>query len=131
MGRIQHEWQDTKYVLARIGDGVNAARKSYFRFVRKAIDQGRRPELLGGGLLRSVGGCSALMALRDSETRMVSDERILGSSEFVEKVLKSANEAYERQTKIRVQGIGLSQLIDNVAAWLEVDVELILSPSRQ
>jgi hypothetical protein len=71
------------------------------------------------------------MALRDSETRMVSDERILGSSEFVEKVLKSANEAYERQTKIRVQGIGLSQLIDNVAAWLEVDVELILSPSRQ
>ena len=69
--------------------------------------------------------------MRGSETLMVSDERILGSSEFVEKVLKSANEAYERKTKIRAKGITLSQLIDNVAAGLDMDVELIISPSRQ
>ena len=49
----------------------------------------------------------------------------------MEEVLKSANEAYERKTKIQAQGIGLSQLIDKVAARLEVNSELILSASRQ
>ena len=89
----------------------------------KAIDQGRRSELAGGGRVRSVGGWSALKTLRDSETRMVSDERVLGSSEFVEKVLKSADEAYERKTKIRAKGISPGQLIDNVAARLEFKSE--------
>ena len=44
MGRVNHDWQDTNYVLARFGDSVKEARKSYLRFVRKAIDQGRRPD---------------------------------------------------------------------------------------
>ncbi|MCP4297226.1 MAG: hypothetical protein GY786_16615 [Proteobacteria bacterium] len=98
MGRVKLDWQDTNYVLSRFGDSVKEARKSYLRFVRKAIDQGRRPELVGGGLLRSIGGWSALKAIRGTETRVISDERILGSSGFVETVLKSANEAYERKT---------------------------------
>jgi hypothetical protein len=62
------------------------------------FDQGRRPELVGGGLLRSIGGWSALKAIRGTETRVISDEHILGNSEFVETVLKSANEAYVRKT---------------------------------
>jgi hypothetical protein len=101
------------------------------RFVRKGIDQGRRPELVGGGLLRSIGGWSALKAMRDTETRVISDERILGSSDFVEMVLKSANEAYERRTAIQAQGIDLEQLIGIVAARLDLEVDLILSSSRQ
>jgi REP element-mobilizing transposase RayT len=131
MGRVKHDWQDTNYVLARFGDSVKEARKSYLKFVRKAIDQGRRPELVGGGLLRSIGGWSALKAIRGTETRVISDERILGSSEFVETVLKSANEAYERKTVIQAKGINLDHLIGIVAARLELDVDLILSSSRQ
>ncbi len=131
MGRIRHDWQDTDYVLARFGDSVRGARKSYLSFVRKGIDQGCRPELVGGGLLRSVGGWSALKALRDTATWVISDERILGSSEFVEKVLKSANEAYDRRAAIQAQGIDLDQLIGMVAGRLDLDVDLILSSSRQ
>jgi hypothetical protein len=131
MGRIKHDWQDTDYVLARFGDSVREARKSYLRFVRKGIDQGRRPELVGGGLLRSIGGWSALKAMRDTATRVISDERILGSSEFVEKVLKSANEAYDRRAAIQAEGIDLEQLIGIVAARLDLGVDLILSSSRQ
>ncbi len=82
---------------------------SFLRFVRKAIDQGRRPELVGRGLVRSVGGRSALKALRHTATRVVSDERILGSSEFVERVLKSANLAYERKTEIKAKGNPIKQ----------------------
>ena len=131
MGRIKHDWQDTNYVLARFGESVEKARKSYLSFVRKAIYQGRRPELVGGGLIRSIGGWSELKAIRDTETRIVSDERILGSSEFVEKVLKSANEAYERKTAIQAKGINIDHLVDIVAARMNIDVNLILSSSRQ
>ena len=131
MGRIKHDWQYTNYVLARFGDSVKKARKSYLSFVRKGIDQRRRPELVGGGLLRSIGGWSALKAMRDTETRVISDERILGSNEFVEMVLKSANEAYDRRTVIQAQGINLDPLIGTVAARLDLEVDLILSSSRQ
>jgi len=131
MGRIKHDWQDTNYVLARFGESVEEARKSYLSFVRKTIDQGRRPELVGGGLLRSIGGWSALKTVQNTEMRLVSDERILGSSEFVEKVLKRANEAYERRTAIQAKGINIDHLISIVATRMDIDVDLILSSSRQ
>jgi hypothetical protein len=54
--------------------------------------------------------------MRHTATRLISDERILGSSEFVEMVLKSANEAYERKAVIQAQGINLDQQIGIVAA---------------
>ena len=111
-------------MLARFGDSEREARKTYLSFVRKGIDQGRRPEpeLVGGGLLRSIGDWSALKAMRDTATRVISDERILGSSEFVEKVLKSAKEAYDRRAAIQAQGIDLDKLIGIVAARLDLDV---------
>ncbi len=75
--RIKHNWQATNYVLARFGDSEREAGKSYLSFVRKGINQGRRPGLVGGGLLRSIGGWSALKVLRDTATRVISSERIL------------------------------------------------------
>jgi len=130
-GRVNHDWQDTDYVLARFGDTKKKAIKLYLEFIRKGVNQGRRPELVGGGLIRSVGGWSALKAVRSSELRIVSDERILGSSEFAETVLKAANEAYDRKTQIQARGVNLGQLIDIVACRLEIDIDLILSSSRQ
>jgi hypothetical protein len=46
--------------------------------------QGRRPELQGGGLVRSLGGWAAVAHLRRGREAYVGDERILGSSTFVE-----------------------------------------------
>jgi hypothetical protein len=81
MGRIDQNWQDTAYILKRFGESVTAARRSYAAFVSKGISDGRRPDLVGGGLLRSVGGWSALKAIRATGMRVMGDERILGSSE--------------------------------------------------
>jgi hypothetical protein len=59
------------------------ARQAYRRYVADGIRQGKRPELSGGGLARSVGGREKLEELRRGRERWASDERILGSSEFV------------------------------------------------
>ena len=53
MGKIKNEWQDRDYVLRWIGKKQGEAKNAYRNYVKKAIDQGRRPELVGGGLIRS------------------------------------------------------------------------------
>jgi len=90
MGKVKNEWQDRDYVLKWFGKKEGEAIKNYRNYVKKGIDQGRRPELVGGGLIRSLGGWSAVKALRRSGDRELSDDRILGSGEFVERIIKEA-----------------------------------------
>ena len=131
MGRIKNDWQDTDYVLARFGKKESVARKAYKAFVSEGISRGRRPDLVGGGLVRSIGGWSALKDLRETNTRVISDERILGSSEFVESVLKNANEAYERRTEAVAKGMSNDQVIDAVAKYLDLDTDAIEKKGRK
>ena len=46
-------------------------------FVSEGAKEGRRPELVGGGLLRSLGGWKGLKELRNSGEKVRGDERIL------------------------------------------------------
>jgi hypothetical protein len=58
---------------------------------------GKRPELTGGGLIRSLGGWGQAKTLRRTGTRLKSDERILKESDFVEQVLSPTNEQMDRR----------------------------------
>jgi hypothetical protein len=84
MGWKKHEWHDTKYVLSYFGKKLPESKKGYLSYVKKGIDQGRRPELTGGGLVRSPGGWSMIKKLRlKGQDRIKGNERILGDGEFV------------------------------------------------
>jgi len=48
--------------------------------------KGGRPELVGGGLIRSLGGWFEVLALRRRDVKEASDQRILGDGDFVEQV---------------------------------------------
>src|SRR4030067_1176379 len=43
--------------------------------------QGRRPELVVGGLIRSLGGCSQVLSIRSSGETMIYVSRLLGSGD--------------------------------------------------
>ncbi len=58
--------------------------------MEKGIAQGRRPELVGGGLIRSAGGWSVIKTMRQVQDHMKSDERILGDGDFTQSVLDEA-----------------------------------------
>jgi len=131
MGKVKRPWQDTTYVLALYGKSIRASRRAYLNFVSKGIAFGRRPDLVGGGLIRSIGGWSALSAMLSSHLRVISDERILGSSDFVESVLKHANEVYEQKTLAKAKGIDLNALIDAAANYFEINAEIINGASKQ
>jgi putative transposase len=89
MGEAAHGFQDVDYILNLFGGKVAEARRLYLEFVKKGVSAGRRPDLTGGGLVRSAGGWSALTTMRKDESRMKGDERILGQGDFVETVLKA------------------------------------------
>ena len=62
MGRKECPWQDTGTVLGYFGRTKEEARRHYEIFVGDGVAQGRRPELVGGGLIRSVGGFAGVGA---------------------------------------------------------------------
>jgi len=66
-------------ILLLFGDTVKVARRRYRQFVNNGVDQGKRPELQGGGLVRSAGGNKEGFLGRKKEERELGDERILGS----------------------------------------------------
>jgi len=55
MGKVKRGWQDIDYVLSYFGKNRRSARKKYLSYVEEGISMGRRPELVGGGLIRSMG----------------------------------------------------------------------------
>lgn len=90
-GRLSRSWQATDEVLGRFGRKASHAREAYRAFVAEALRQGRRAELAGGGLVRSLGGWKAVSELRRGREAYLSDERVLGSSEYVETLLKEVS----------------------------------------
>ena len=97
MGREHNPWQGRAYVLSWFGEQEATARRAYQRYMREGVDQGRRPELVGGGLVRSLGGWSQVRSMRKKGGRVLTDERILGGGAFVEKVLNEADEKVHYQ----------------------------------
>jgi len=60
IGRVELKRQDAGYVLGFFAEKQKEARAGYAAFVAKGIDEGRRPDLTGGGLVRFVGGMEGL-----------------------------------------------------------------------
>jgi hypothetical protein len=97
VGRLKRGWQDTDAILAYFGRRRGEAILGYNRFVEQGIRQGNRKELVGGGLIRSLGGWSQVLSLRRRGEKIASDQRILGSSEFVKTLLAEVNDR-EKET---------------------------------
>jgi REP element-mobilizing transposase RayT len=121
MGRQERPWQDTAYVLRLFGGSVSEARRNLQRRMAKWQAKGRCKELTGGGLIRSAGGWQAVKEAYRDGIRISSDERILGSSEFVKNTLEAAGEELDRRMRLRKAGLDLSAVIGEVCRYLEVD----------
>jgi REP element-mobilizing transposase RayT len=101
VGRKRREWQETEYVLGQFGVEKKRAIRAYRRFMDEGKDLGRKPELVGGGLIRSMGGWSRVLSIRGKGEMVEHDSRILGSGDFVQKIMREAEERLVRQMKNR------------------------------
>ena len=116
VGKVKREWQDTGEILRYFGKGRKVAVKPYVAFLEEGISQGKRPDLVGGGLLRSVGGWSEVVSMRRRGMGKVSDERILGSGGFVERVIAEAETKEKETLRLRRKVPDLRALLREVAA---------------
>lgn len=132
MGRIQHVWQDVDYVLSYFGYPPHNARKEYYSYVEAGLEQGRRNELTGGGLIRSLGGWSEVRkhGLKGQD-HFKSDERILGDSGFVADVFSQANEAFDRKYELKHLGYDLDRVAARVAEIFEIGADDIFMKGKQ
>lgn len=132
MGVVQRKWQGTDYVLAFFGKKIREACLEYRTYMEEGLHQGHRDELVGGGLVRSLGGWSEVKNMRsEGQDHIMSDERILGKTDFVDAVLSQAGEIFDRRYKLKALGYDLHRLVDRAAEILGMEGEEIFSPGRQ
>ena len=114
MGKKRNDWQDSEAVLSRFGTGKGWPRRKYHEFVFQGIEQGKRSDLTGGGLVRSVGGWSVAKELRKAKGYVKGDERILGDGDFVDQVLRDAEDALSRGNKLKAEGMNVEKVAERV-----------------
>jgi len=131
VGKIKNDWQERDYVLKWFGNKEGEATSTYHNYVKKGIAEGRCPELVGGGLIRSMGGWSAVRALRRSGDRELSDERILGSGEFVEQIIKEAETNTKYQLPVLDHHKKIDELITRICRDEKVSIEELKGGSRR
>jgi putative transposase len=123
MGRKNRPWQDVDYVLSYFGKTPGRAKKAYHSYVESGLEQGRRKELTGGGLIRSLGGWAEVgkFGLK-GQGHIKSDERILGESDFVDDILSLASEKFERHYELKRLGYDLDRIASRVAEIFKIEV---------
>jgi len=102
LGHGTPAWLDRAAVLAWFGRPDRAAVRAYRAFVAAGVAQGRRPDLVGGGLIRSLGGWAAVRAVRQRGAHVLADERILGTDTFVARML-AAGDPRQRAQRTQAQ----------------------------
>lgn len=100
LGKGKNDWQEREYVLQQFHEKEGKALRAYRRFMEEGKDQGRRPELVGGGLVRSLGGWSQVLPLGGSRERIEHDGRILGSGDFVAEIIREAEKKVRRYLRV-------------------------------
>jgi putative transposase len=130
MSRIRHEWQDREYVLGYFGERESPARRAYRDFVVSESGLGRQQELTGGGLIRSIGGWSEVKSLRKRGEKQFSDERILGSGDFVREILDDAEESVKERLPAVSKEVEAGERLQKVCDEAGIKVEALQGGCR-
>ena len=104
-------WMPSKEILLHFGPALGESRKAYENFVRDGLARGHRPDLTGGGLIRSCGGWRELHSAKEAGVFLQSDERILGDSDFVDHALHAAEDNLEKKSRYHRENVDLEPVI--------------------
>jgi len=123
LGKLKNDWQEVGYVLSLFGAGKKKAIQVYRKFVEEGKNQGRREELTGGGLIRSLGGWSQVLSLRGKGEKVEYDPRILGSGDFVTEILREADKQIKRQLRVGERKSSIDRVLKEICKEEGVEEE--------
>ena len=88
--------------------------------------------MTGGGLLRSIGGWGGIkIHAKDVKIHVKGDERILGDSDFVERVLSQASEQMERRYRLKAEAWTLKKITERVAEIFGIEKDQVVVAGKQ
>jgi hypothetical protein len=105
--------------------------KEYLRFMQEGMNQGHDPQYSGGGLVRSLGGWSNVVSMRRKGQKEETDERILGSGDFVHQIIKEAEDKSLRQMKLKRSGLTLTKFIEQECKKEQISRKELENGSRR
>ena len=130
MGKVRNDWQETEYVLGLFGGERKKAILIYERFMGEGRNRGgvRRCRW---GLIRSLGGWSKVISLRQGGEKQEYDSRVLGSGGFVQALLREADERMARQMRYKPGKTTIHQVIKGLCAEAGVNLEEVRGESKE
>lgn len=131
MGKVKNKWQERDYVLNWFGNKEGDAKRAYREYVESGIAEGNRPELVGGGLIRSLGGWSEVLSMRRRGERKLTDERILGSSDFVINVLNESDKQVKKSFTPEYKANTINDVIERICKKEGINVRELQSGGRR
>jgi len=118
MGKRALPGQNTSEVLLRFSATLSTARSNYKAFVAGGISMGKRNDLIGGGLRRSL-------QTEDPREITAHDERVLGTGSFMEEIIK------HDKTSRRLRAMSLDEIIQAVASFYGTDPKHLRERTRK
>ena len=131
VGTINRPWQDRETILAYFGKKHKSATEKYEKFVEDGIKTGNRFDLVGGGLIRSLGGWSQVLSLKRAGSKIYSDERILGGSDFVKNAIKDAEKKEKETLRLNQKISDLVSLAGKICKGEGVEISDLCSGIRK
>lgn len=123
MGRQKHSFLEAGDVLLHFSNNIKTAREKLVLFMQDGISLGKRGDLSGGGLKRSL----EKLSYEEKRERQAYDERILGSGIFVETILNEI----EKSASFKKKNVSLGEILEKVARHYGVTVPELCSGSKR
>jgi len=130
LGRHVQDWHAIDSVLSLFSDNRLRARRSYREFIAAEMCNPQNNNLSGGGLVRSYGGWDSVQRIRREHETRIGDERILGSSDFVEAVLADDSIGRSEQAECDLRGWTMLTLSTAICRHFGVDETTIVNRGR-
>ena len=121
MGNQELPGQDIEEILTRFGTTLGQSRQGYSDFIKDGALQGRRDELVGGGLQRSMK-----MQREQQDDLEISDNRVLGSGVLVV-CLRHEKSLWEKM----MSGTSLAELAGRVETFFNPEKNSIKRRSNK
>ncbi len=119
LGRRENGWQEIQEVLDRFSSDKARARMGYRNFIEEGTEHEGSLDFEGGGWSRSWASENRAGPAKMHGSDGIYDERVLGGTEFVEKVLNAASSA----PIVKKAKMPLPDLITRVSEWCKVESE--------
>lgn len=128
MGNQVLDWLNADEVLAHFAASVTNARKRYRSFLEQADTT---VDLEGGGLVRSYACWEETSSVRREHELQIGDERILGNSTFVQRVLETDEITSSSAYRAKLRGWSLEKLVTVVCAYFKIERRELFEPCRK